>query len=113
MNESFPCTSCGECCKRVGSLLQSKQQQDVFTRFVINKFPYKANEKGWCEKLNEDNTCSVYDDRPLLCNIKAMAAARGVPWEYSYLLTAKICNHWILANPDLDNDKYLVFFEEK
>ena len=114
MNETFPCTSCGECCKKMGLLLNSKEHFDPFTRFVLDKFPYKTQfQNGWCEKLTEDNKCSVYDDRPLLCNIRAMAAARGVPWQLHYLEAAKQCNTWINDNPDLDNEKYLVFFEEK
>ena len=114
MNETFPCTSCGECCKKIGALLAVKDIPDPVTKLLIDAFPYKAQwQNGWCEKLTEDNKCSVYNDRPLLCNIREVAALRGIPWQIHYLQSATICNQWINDNPDLDNDEYLVFFEEK
>ena len=60
---SFTCTACGCCCKRVGQRLDQLQKLD---------FPYQADEKGWCEKL-VDNLCTVYDNRPDVCNISKMA----------------------------------------
>ena len=75
MNDDFPCTSCGECCKKVGAILASKEEFDPFTKFLIDKFPYETQwQNGWCEKLIEEDgeyKCSVYDERPLLCNVKA------------------------------------------
>jgi len=38
-------------------------------------FPYK-NKDGVCEKL-VDNKCSVYKDRPLVCNIQKVAKYFG------------------------------------
>ena len=40
--------------------------------------PYKANPDGSCEKLI-DNRCSVYDDRPLMCDIGRMADEMNLP----------------------------------
>jgi Fe-S-cluster containining protein len=36
---------------------------------VIGSFPYAVDENGQCEKLTEDNKCSVYDKRPELCRV--------------------------------------------
>ena len=47
--KEFPCTQCGACCRRVKGLMPVK-------------------EDGSCIYL-EDNKCSIYEDRPLLCNI--------------------------------------------
>jgi Fe-S-cluster containining protein len=44
----------------------------------IRDFPYKAREDGSCEKL-KNNLCSVYEDRPLLCNIDRMADETDIP----------------------------------
>lgn len=35
---------------------------------ILFEFPYSWNEKGECEML-KDNLCSVYENRPLICNI--------------------------------------------
>lgn len=40
-------------------------------------FPYKTDASGVCEKL-VDGKCSVYEDRPLLCNVKELGKAMHV-----------------------------------
>jgi Fe-S-cluster containining protein len=45
---------------------------------VVDAFPYQAREDGSCEKL-KDNRCTVYFDRPLLCNIDRMADETDMP----------------------------------
>lgn len=42
---------------------------DVEYNNLLCKFPYKINEFDQCEKLGEDNLCTVYHDRPLICRI--------------------------------------------
>jgi hypothetical protein len=46
---------------------------------ATREFPYKARADGVCEKLGEDNRCTVYDNRPLLCNIDRMASEPSLP----------------------------------
>jgi hypothetical protein len=36
---------------------------------AIDEFPYEMKSDGSCEKL-VNNICSVYDDRPTMCNIE-------------------------------------------
>jgi len=36
---------------------------------VIDEFPYTPDENGACEKL-DGNRCSVYENRPLLCDLE-------------------------------------------
>lgn len=50
----FPCTSCGACCRRV---------------HLVPKFPEPIKSDGSCIHLKDDNTCAIYDTRPLICNI--------------------------------------------
>lgn len=69
----FPCTACGSCCKRVKQAvehmklhighLEDPQYKEVWD------FPHKWDETGRCEKLGADNKCTVYENRPPLCNI--------------------------------------------
>lgn len=74
----FPCTKCGECCRRAGCA------------FV------------------KDNICTVYDKRPLICQIDVSYKFDKLPMskdEY-YRKTADVCNKWIKES-NLDK-KYLV-----
>lgn len=35
-------------------------------------FPY-SHKNGVCEKLTENNHCSIYDNRPIICNIEKLS----------------------------------------
>lgn len=90
--DSFPCTQCGLCCRLVGHILANKSTlSDPVLRFLAEQFPYSADETGACEKL-QDNSCSVYESRPLLCDIDKVAELKGVDVEEYRRLNAKICN---------------------
>ena len=92
--KDFPCTQCGLCCKKIGYLLDNKSKLSEHAQFLISKFPYKTLNDGSCEMLTSDNKCSVYDDRPLICNVKLMSKLFHIPYED----TAQICNTWIEEN---------------
>ena len=66
----YPCTRCGECCRRVQSFLEGSYEGHPILQELISRFPYKTKEDGSCEMLTDDGLCSVYDQRPLVCNIK-------------------------------------------
>lgn len=94
----FPCTGCGQCCKQVGPAVEkakwlvlkgksTKEQKE------IAKFPYKWDENGACENLNEDNSCKVYDDRPDICSIrKTWENHSSATWRQYMILSAAACN---------------------
>ena len=105
--EDFPCTSCGKCCEKVGEVLKNQHLADPLTSFLLSKFPYKTKEDGSCEML-VDGLCSVYLNRPIICNIKAMARLKGIPLDDYYRESAEYCN--ILINASDLPDKYLVKF---
>ena len=77
MMADFECTSCGLCCKEIGHIIGSKAPFEWMQK-ATDDFPYKANEDGSCEKLI-DNKCSVYDNRPLLCDVERMAEQKDCP----------------------------------
>lgn len=60
----------------------------------IFEFPHKVDEQtGRCEKLSADNTfCTVYLDRPLLCNLEKTAEAIGVDPMFFLPSNAEACN---------------------
>ena len=76
----------------MGEILNNKEKLDSFKQFLVSKFPYKTLEDGSCEKLTEDGLCSVYEDRPIMCNIKLMAKFHEGGVEEYYQLTAEVCN---------------------
>ena len=87
---TFNCTSCGQCCKRLGEILEAYQNMpsNQILKLAADDFPHRAID-GVCEKL-VDNQCSIYNDRPLLCNIK------GLYEKYPMLASSE--KDWYLAN---------------
>lgn len=53
---SFPCTACGLCCKNINGIK------------ALEHF----NQNGICINLNTDNTCKIYNTRPLVCRVDDM-----------------------------------------
>ena len=49
----FKCDVCGECCRHL-------DRSDIYKEL--------ARGDGTCRYL-EDNLCSIYDDRPLICRV--------------------------------------------
>ena len=65
---SFFCHGCGACCMVVGEILNGNYK-DVYGD-LVKEFPYKADEAGWCEMLDDDLKCKVYENRPTLCSVE-------------------------------------------
>jgi Fe-S-cluster containining protein len=53
--EGFPCSKCGACCRRVGG---------------YNGFPEPVNPDGSCSHLQKDNSCGIYETRPMVCRVE-------------------------------------------
>jgi Fe-S-cluster containining protein len=90
----YPCTGCGECCKRVQTVLEGSHDHPVI-RELVKRFPYKAQEDGSCEMLTKEGRCSVYDTRPLLCNIKLLRVLLQADEEEYYRINSYWCNSMI------------------
>lgn len=52
----FQCDQCGKCCEKVGS---------------SKLYGFLADSTGKCKFLN-DNKCSIYAQRPLICRVDEM-----------------------------------------
>ncbi len=98
----FNCTSCGECCRRLKTILtHHRTTKDARMKPALKnaarEFPYEPNSDGSCPML-KDNQCSVYEDRPLLCDFKKLytqhpeIAKTELEW---YLVNARVCNYFI------------------
>ena len=75
----FPCDSCGICCKHIGQIPQ---------------LAHFDNGKGQCVHLNENNQCTIYEQRPEICNV-AFMYEKHYKTQYSkeefYALNIQIC----------------------
>ncbi len=57
------CIGCGACCMLVKEFLENNPEID---------FPYNYDDNGYCEMLDENMKCKVYDDRPEICSAEKM-----------------------------------------
>jgi uncharacterized protein len=90
----FPCTGCGACCRKIGSVLEPIMDMDFPEGSVGNLlkiFPYPFDEKGACSQL-DGNLCKVYEDRPLVCRIDDLGAALGMNMQDFYSNNITRCN---------------------
>lgn len=94
----FQCSGCGACCRRIKDAVAHS------AHITALKFPYNWDESGKCEMLLEDNTCMVYENRPLLCNVEKVAELMGYDKEEFYKQNYRAC----LTMQDIDqvDDKY-------
>lgn len=53
----FICTKCGMCCRNI-DLIPELKEYDI--------------GNGTCVYLSENNLCTIYDDRPEICNVDKM-----------------------------------------
>ena|SRR3989304_9938126 len=89
---AFPCTKCGACCKRA---------------HLIDTFEYADKEKGGCKML-VGSICSIYNFRPLICNINEVKdlLLPGLSYKDYYKIAANVCNE--LIEKDKIDKKYLI-----
>ena len=70
----FPCTSCGQCCRLIGLHFnhshQVYQNSPQAVKDLMDTFPHPINPDNSCSMLDKDGLCSIYDDRPIICNTK-------------------------------------------
>ncbi len=111
----FPCTGCSLCCKNLQTLHRGALSYPTgsIVRIAAETFPFTWDSSGACTKLVGDR-CSVYEGRPLLCNVKNLSTLWADQLKCDvrdiYALTAESCNLLIDAagaasefkiNPDL------------
>tara|TARA_R100000152_G_C6702757_1_gene131945 strand:+ start:108 stop:533 length:426 start_codon:yes stop_codon:yes gene_type:complete len=108
--DSFPCTKCGLCCKQLANTLTAKHSLPQKLQDLISIFPYRPKPDGSCPKLTEDGLCSVYETRPIICNIDLSSKLFNYNITDWYRINAENCNI-LINNAGLSTD-YLVKIEE-
>jgi Fe-S-cluster containining protein len=89
MQDRFPCTACGSCCKRINIAVKSIGENTEDNPLY---FPYSWDESGRCEMLTKDNFCKVYDKRPTLCNVDKVMELFDIPKKEFYEINIEACN---------------------
>jgi len=99
-SDDFPCTGCSLCCRNLQNIRASAltyPKESIMYRAAAS-FPYSWDSAGACVML-EDNRCTVYSSRPLLCNVKEIskliASELNCDLNSIYALTADSCNNLI------------------
>lgn len=64
------CTDCYQCCT---TLLMTKSEKDILDK----KKKLYGKGKQYCEFLNKEGKCSVYEDRPIVCRIMGATQSLG------------------------------------
>ena len=75
----WKCKECGACCYFIDK-----------AKKMGYEFPYKAKKDGSCEKLI-DNRCSIYEDRPDICNVEKVRRILDKEYFEYYELMEKSC----------------------
>jgi hypothetical protein len=88
---SFPCTGCGCCCKVIDWADKIIVKDDPTHPYY---FPY-THKEGVCEKLGEDNRCTIYETRPLICKIEDSCDYFGHDKTEYYNVNIEGCHHLI------------------
>ena len=73
VNDKMYCHGCNghaTCCTHIGTLIAARGKIGEPWEDLLNEFPYDARPDGTCEMLGDDGKCSVYHDRPMICNVE-------------------------------------------
>ena len=110
----FPCTSCGQCCRLIGLTFDHShpfyQTSSLAVKTLIDNFPYPINPDNSCSMLDENGLCSIYDDRPIICNTKYAPQLLNLSKSQFNKYLAESCNQ-IINDAGLDR-KFLVQISE-
>lgn len=96
----FPCTGCSVCCHKLSEIHEaaSRAPEGSVVRQAADSFPYGWDETGTCTML-ENGLCSVYSERPLMCDVRKLAVACHNAGECDikrlYTLNAIMCNCFV------------------
>jgi len=68
----MPCIGCGLCCTIVGKHFENYDNHPKYMQKALDDFPYEVRPDGTCDKLGKDMKCTVYENRPLACDMERL-----------------------------------------
>lgn len=106
--EHTDCLACANCCKTTSPIFRDKDIERLAKHFriksvnFIDQYLHRDDDYDWvlnvapCAFLNDDNSCSVYDVRPLACkeyphtNRKNMFQVMDLTYQNSFICPAVV-----------------------
>jgi Fe-S-cluster containining protein len=83
----FPCTRCGVCCLKAGTLLRTLSNHPGL---ILEDFQLELEPDGACSKLDRETmTCTVYETRPRICRSDVPSGHDPQAW---HQMLADYCN---------------------
>ena len=76
----------------------------------MDNFPHPINSDNSCSMLDENGLCSIYEDRPIICNTKYAPQLLNLTKPQFNNYMAQSCNK-LIDDADLDR-KFLVQISE-
>ena len=80
----FECTKCAGCCT-----------WENLKHYNLEQWGIEISDAGVCKNLKDDNTCGVYETRPLICRIEELYDRREevkIAEPHVYLFLSKFKN---------------------
>jgi Fe-S-cluster containining protein len=63
---------------------------------MIPQWPLELlKEDGSCVNLLDDNSCAIYEERPMICRVDEMMELMGADKDFWYKTNADHCNTWM------------------
>ncbi len=106
----FECKMCGICCRNIRRY--KDEIYPIFKRLLGETIPNFdiEDDNGVCVHLTEDNKCSIYEERPILCNtgkmFELLSMELGVTKDELYKAQALSCEINQKHNTYLNTQEY-------
>lgn len=116
LRNEFPCEMCGRCCHQPNIIVRPEEVDrisyaagiDLFTfmtEYVYQTYDgrllFNKPEHGPCRFLGKDNRCTIWKDRPQICD------------DFPYMVSMLMSRIYLaVTNPDADIDKMIAYMDD-
>lgn len=102
------CQNCGKCCKHIAMQIDTPEDNDDYNNILWyllhDKVSIYIDEGDWhiefqtkCKKLGENNMCTYYKERPLICRTysadECVNNAEGKPYDFEFKSAEDFLNY--------------------
>lgn len=112
----FPCEMCGRCCHQPNIIVRPEEVERVsaaagvdlytfMTQYVYQtgdgRMLFRKGEHEACRFLGKDNRCTIWKDRPMICD------------DFPYMVSMFMSRVYLaLVNPDADIQKMIAYMDD-